>query len=101
MLKMTGNGAEAERVGVAPRPREQHVERVGEEQLRHDEMRGVVDLPPVPAPVQQHRPLRAGLEVVLFAEHDFESQMHSAAGGGYVQAGKPREQDTGCAPERP
>ena len=28
---------EAERVGVAPRPGEQHVERVGEEELRGDE----------------------------------------------------------------
>ena len=38
MLKMTGKRTEPKRVDLAPRPDEQHVERVGEQELRHDEV---------------------------------------------------------------
>ena len=68
---------EAERVGVAPRPAEQHVEGVREEQLGGDEVGRVVHLTPVPAPVQQHRALRAGLQVVLFPGHPIQRQLSS------------------------
>ena len=72
-----GKRCEAESVGVAARPAEQHVERIREEQLREDEGREGIDRRPIPAPVQQHRSLRAGLQIVLFPQHDFERERSS------------------------
>ena len=63
-----GKRSEAERVGVAPRPAEQHVERVREEQLGEDEGAERVNRRPIPAPIQQHRALRAGLQIVLLPQ---------------------------------
>ena len=74
-------GAEAERVGLPPRPAKQHVEGVGEEQLRGDERGGVVDRPPVPAPVEQHRTLRARLEVVLLPQDDLQRERAARRAG--------------------
>ena len=59
--------AEADPVGVAPGPAEEQVEPVGEGELAGDERDGVVDRRPVPAPVEEHGGLRAGLQVVLGA----------------------------------
>ena len=42
---------------------------------------GVVDRAPVPAPVEQHRTLRAGLEVVLLAKDDLDGRRAAAAAG--------------------
>src|SRR5215471_16888963 len=66
---------EAESVCVAPRPAEQHVEHVGEQELGQDEGNEIVDGAPVPAPVQQYRALRAGLEVVLLFQSNFNLEL--------------------------
>ena len=67
-----GKGPEAEHVAFAPRPREQHVEGVGEDQLRQQKPGEVVDRPPVPAPAGEHGELHEGLQVVLRAQDDLE-----------------------------
>ncbi len=72
------NGAETEGVDVAPRPGEQHVEGIREQQLRGDEVGRLVDLRPVPAPVEQHRALGTGLHVVLLPRNDLERQRAGA-----------------------
>jgi putative ABC transport system permease protein len=46
------------------RPREQAVEAVGKQELRGNERRGVIDLAPVVAPIQDDRALLTGLQVV-------------------------------------
>ena len=60
-----GKRSETERVGVTPRPDEQHVECVGEHELGDDTGGRGVNRRPIPAPIYEHRPLRAGLQVVL------------------------------------
>src|SRR5215471_18869536 len=72
-----GERREAESVCVAPRPAEQHVEYVCEQELGQDEGNEIVDLAPVPAPVQQYRALRAGLEIVLFFQGNFDLELPS------------------------
>ena len=69
MLKMIGNGPNV-RVRVAPRPRQQHVERVGEHNLAGDEDGRVPDRIPIEAPIDVNRELRDRLHVVLGAQHD-------------------------------
>ena len=66
------NRPEPEHVGVAPRQRQQHVEGIAEQQLRRDERCLVVHRTPVPAPIEQHRGLRARLKVVLLPKHDVD-----------------------------
>ena len=78
--------AEAQRVGVASRPGEQDVEGVCEKQLRDDQIIGVVNLPPVPAPVEENRGVHASLKIVLRAEAHFE-------GEGAMNAPRRGEQD--------
>ena len=56
---------EAEHVLFAARPRQQHVERVGEEQLREEQRHEVVDRRPVPAPVGVDGELAKALDVML------------------------------------
>src|SRR5262249_25593250 len=60
-----GKQTEAESVRIAPRPAEQHVERIRENQLCQNERSERVGLGPMPAPVKQHRTLGAGLDIVL------------------------------------
>ena len=91
--------AEAERVAVAVRPGEQHVERIREQQLRHEKVCGVVDRLPVPAPVEQDRSLGAGLQVVLLAEHDVDRQRPPPIPE--QQSGVPHQQDADGADEGP
>ena len=66
--------AEPKGVRIASRPAQQHVERVGEDQLSSDEKGRVVDRTPVPAPIQQEDDLRAGLYVVLLSKDDLKCQ---------------------------
>ena len=68
-----GKGAEAEDVALAPRPREQHIEGVGEHQLRQQQPGEVVDRAPIPPPAREHRELHEGLQVVLRAQDDLEA----------------------------
>ena len=56
---------EAEHIGLAARPRQQHVERIREQQLGHDQRREVVDRAPVPAPVRVDGEVAEALDVVL------------------------------------
>ena len=99
-----GNGAEAEPVRVPPRPAEQQVEPVGEDELAGDERDGVVDRRPVPAPVEEHGRLRAGLQVVLRAGGDLQRPAPAAAQRRGEQHEVPRaERERGaaeCAEER-
>ena len=67
-----GKRSEAEHVAVAPGPGQQHVEGVGEHQLRQEEPGEVVDRPPVPAPVRKHGQLNERLQVMLRAQHSAE-----------------------------
>ena len=65
---------EAQGVGVPPRPREQHLEPIGEKELGGNEIYRAVDLTPVPPPIQQYGSLSTCLEVVLPARHDLDDQ---------------------------
>ena len=93
--------AEPERIRVAPRPGEQHVERVGEQQLGDDQVGVLVDRRPVPSPVQEDRRVRAGLHVVLGARNDLEDEDADAAPRGDQQDEGPCQQDRGAAENRP
>src|SRR5579883_2960513 len=59
-------------VSIAPRPAEQHIECVREEQLRQHEWKVVVDRMPIPTPVRENRSLAAGLQIMLFLQHDLD-----------------------------
>src|SRR5579863_8519453 len=72
--KNNGKRSETQSVRVAPRPTEQHVERVCEQELGDDEVTGGVDLRPIPSPIQQHRNLRAGLQVVLLSQDHIDGE---------------------------
>jgi hypothetical protein len=65
---------ESERVRLAARPPEQDVEGIGEQKLGGEKVERVVHLAPVPAPIQHDRELRAGLQIVLLAQVDFQHQ---------------------------
>ena len=93
--------SEAESVGVAPRPAEQHVERVREDQLGEDEGRKGVDRRPIPAPIQQHRALRAGLQVMLLPQDHLQRERPPAAPGPNEQHRIPGAQRSGGAQKRP
>ena len=67
-----GEGPEAEHVLLTPRPREQHVEDVGEHELRGQQHSEVVDGSPVPSPVGKHRDLDHRLHVVLRPKNALE-----------------------------
>ena len=84
--------AEAEHEGAPVRPREQAVEAVGKQELRGNERRGVIDLAPVVAPIQDDRALQTGLQVVLAAQHDFERHLLPTAQNAEQQPA-PREQE--------
>ena len=73
------DGAEAHPLRVAPGPAEEQVEPVGEGELPRDERNRVVDRRPVPAPVEEHGGLRAGLQVVLGARGELERPATAAA----------------------
>ena len=90
-----GDGAEAEPAGLAPRPREEEVEGVGEEELGGDEDGGVADGGPVPAPVEEHRGLGAGLNVVLGAGGDLDRQPPAAAHRPQAEPGPPSREQRG------
>ena len=92
MLKMIGERAEAEHELAPVRPREQAVEAVGKQELRGNERRGVIDLAPVVAPIQDDRALLTGLQVVLAAQHDFERHLLPTAQNAEQQPA-PREQE--------
>ena len=90
-----GDGAEAEPAGLAPRPGEEEVEGVGEEELGGDEDRGVADRGPVPAPVEEHRRLGAGLDPVLGPGVDLDGQAPAAAARPQAEPGAPRREQGG------
>ena len=79
---------------LAARPRQQHVEGVGEEQLADEQRHVGVDRRPVPAPVGVDAQRGSTLDVVLRPRR----RADEAAGGGpglQGQHGLPREQDGG------
>src|SRR5262249_55501128 len=86
---------------VASRPAEKHVERVREQQLGGDQMRRVVHLAPVPAPVDEQRPLDARLQVMLFAQHDLDAQRSPTTYRRCEECRIPRKQQHSNARERP
>jgi hypothetical protein len=88
---------EPERIRVASRPGEQHVERVREEQLRDDQIRRFVHGPPIPTPIQEDRRVGTCLNVVLRSQHNLEVQCAVVAKGRNEQDAVPREQDGGCS----
>src|SRR5688572_19248690 len=57
-------GAETEDVVFAPRPRQQHVECVGKEQLAEEKRREIVDGRPVPSPICVDGELTRALDVM-------------------------------------
>src|ERR1700733_3707527 len=81
-----GKRSETEGVGVTPRPTEQQVECVREDELSEDEVCRGVNLRPVPPPIQEHRTLRARLKVVLLPQDHIECKHPPATPG-------PDEQD--------
>jgi hypothetical protein len=83
---------ETERELAPVRPGEQAVETVGKQELRGNERRGVIDLAPVVAPIQDDRALLTGLQVVLAAQHDFERH-HLPTAQNAEQQHAPREQE--------
>ena len=80
--------SETQRAGAPPRPRQQQVERVGEQQLGQQQVRGVVHLAPVPAPVEEDRPLCARLHVVLRAERHLQLDRRPEPGQQRVPSGQ-------------
>src|SRR4029453_4735210 len=87
-----GERPEAENELAPVRPRKQAVEAIGKQELRGNERRGVIDLAPVVAPVQDDRALLTGLQVVLPSQHDFERHSLPTAQNAEQQSA-PREQD--------
>ena len=87
-----GERAEAKHEGAPVRPREQAVEAISKQELRRNERRGVIDLAPVVAPIQDDRALLAGLQVVLTTQHDFERHFLPTAQHAKQQHA-PREQE--------
>jgi hypothetical protein len=69
---------EREQVRVAPRPRQQHVERVSEDNLAGKQDGCVADRIPIEAPVDVNRELRDRLHVVLGAQDDLGRQRSPA-----------------------
>src|SRR5687768_15606697 len=58
-------GAEANDIRFAPRPRQQHVEGIGEEQLTEKKRREIINGRPIPSPIRVHAELTKALNVVL------------------------------------
>ena len=101
MLKMTGTGPKPSRCVVPPRPAEQQVEPVGEDELAGDEGNRVVDRRPVPAPVEEDGRLRTRLQVVLCARRDLQRPAPAAAPRRNEQHDVPRAERERGAEERP
>ena len=91
--------AEAERMAVAARPREQRLERVGEQELAGDQVREVVHVAPVPSPVREDGDLRQRLQVMLRAEGDVQPE--GAAAGCDEDDQLPEQQAAARGEERP
>ncbi len=92
---------EAQRVSIPPRPGQQDVESVGEDQLRDDEIVGVIHLPPMPAPVDEYRRVHARLQIVLRPEARFEREGATLAHRRNEQDRDPDEKHSGGSNERP
>ena len=90
---------EPEDEAAAARPRQQHVERVGEDDLRDQQPRVVVDRPPVPPPVRVDRDVAHRLDVVLRAGRGQDDRQTSSAPE-EVQRRLPDDQRTDDRPER-
>src|SRR6185503_13121137 len=73
---------------------------VREEQLGCEEVDRAVDLTPVPSPVQQHRALRAGLQVMLLPQDDLQCEPASSAQRPCEQRGGPRTKQDGGSEKR-
>ncbi len=95
------NWREPERIGVASRKCDKHVERVRKEELRDNQVRRVVDLAPVPPPVQEDRCLRDRLNVMLLLEDDVDGEYPRAPDGRGEQEGVPRTDEGSSPPEGP
>src|SRR5262245_4593332 len=76
---------EPECVSVSPRPGQQHVEGIGEEQLRDDQIKRIVYLPPVPPPVREDGRLKARLQIVLRPGPEFQSESSLLSTSGQAQ----------------
>ena len=77
---------EPEDEAAAARPRQQHVERVGEDDLRHQQPGVVVNRLPVPPPVRVDRDVAHRLDVVLRARRRQDDRQISRSGPEQVQA---------------
>ena len=96
-----GKRAKAERVTVAPRPRQQHVERVREQQLRHQQPGVVIHRPPVPSPVGVNRQVTDCLDVVLRPRSQQDQRPpHARRFHAQQQRGLPHEQHRRRPPHR-
>src|SRR5262245_18888776 len=92
-------GTEAEDEAAAPRPRQQHVERIGEDDLR-DQQPGVgVHWRPIPTPVRIDREMAHRLDVVLAAWWGQNNRQTSRTFE-EVQRCLPHDQRTDHGPER-
>ena len=94
-----GERRESERVPVPSRPGEQHVERVGKDQLRGNEIRRSVHLSPVVPPIEKDGALGAGLQIVLRAEDHIDSQGTRPAPDVHGQPRVPQKEQHGGPPE--
>ncbi|MXY18307.1 MAG: hypothetical protein F4Y57_15305 [Acidobacteria bacterium] len=92
--------AESEHVPLTARPGEQHVERIGEGELGGDQVRGVVHLAPVPAPVGVDGELRARLHPVLLAEDDVKGESAPPPAGQHMEHDGPGQEQAAGARDR-
>ena len=92
-------GAKPQAVFLAPRPRQEHVERVGKQELADEQRQEVVDRRPVPPPIGVHGELTAALNVMLRARRH-EAQVRRTARANR-QHRVPGQQQRGRSPERP
>ncbi len=96
-----GHDAEADLLLVAPRPAEQGVEGVGEDDLREDDPGRGVDPVGVPTPVDVDGALHERLHPVRPAQDVVHPQRPAAAGRRQEERGVPDEQHAGRAQEGP